>query len=236
MIDAYASPTTADLALENERLRTELRARRAQLRACRGRVAAAIDAERRRIERDLHDGAQGHLVSLAMSLGLLEATLAGDPEAARPIAREAREALAAALADLRELSQGIYPTALAERGLASALAELCARAALPVHIDISLDQRLGADIEAAAYFFISEGLTNVIKHARATEVRISVERRRGRLFAEVADDGAGGATLESGSGLRGLVDRIEALGGRLLVFSPAGRGTTLRAELPTGAH
>ena len=236
MIDGYAPASTAELALENARLRAELRARRAQLRAYRGRVAEAIDAERRRIERDLHDGPQGRLVSLAMSLGLLEAKLAGDPEAARPIAREAREAVAAALAELRELSQGIYPAALAERGLASALAGLCERVALPVHLDVSLDRRLPREVEAAGYFLVSEALTNAVKHAQATEVRISVRRQPGRLVVEVADDGVGGATLASGSGLRGLVDRIEGLGGRLLVLSPPARGTTVQAELPTGAH
>jgi signal transduction histidine kinase len=236
MIDGHAPGITADLALENERLRAELRARLAQLRACRGRVVEAIDQERRRIERDLHDGTQGRLVSLAMSLGLLEAKLAGGPEGARPIVREAREAVAVALAELRELSQGIYPAALAERGLASALAELCERAALPVHLDVSLDQRLAADVEAAGYFLVSEALTNAVKHAHATEVHISVRRQPGRLSVEVIDNGVGGATLASGSGLRGLVDRIEGLGGRLRVFSAPGRGTTVQAELPSGAR
>jgi signal transduction histidine kinase len=236
MIDGYAPASAANLALENERLRAELQARLAQLRACRGRMVEAIDAERRRIERDLHDGTQGRLVSLAMSLGLLEAKLGRDPQGARPIVRDAREAVAAALAELRDLSQGIYPTALAERGLAAALAELCERAALPVHLDISLDHRLPGDVEAAGYFLVSETLTNAVKHAHATEVRISVRCPPGRLLVKVADDGVGGATLGSGSGLRGLVDRIEGLGGRLRVFRAPGRGTTVGAEIPSGAH
>jgi signal transduction histidine kinase len=159
MIDGYAPATTADLALENERLRAELRARRAELRACRGHVSDAIDAERRRIECDLHDGTQGRLVSLAMSLGFLEAKLPREPEAAQPIAREARATIAAALADLRELIQGIYPATLAERGLGAAFEELSARAALPVRLDVSLDRRLAADVEAAGYLLVSESLT-----------------------------------------------------------------------------
>ena len=229
-----ATESAAELTLENERLRAELRAHQAELRACRGRVSEAIHAERRRIERELHDGAQGRLVSLAMSLGYLEAKLPGDPEAAQPIARQARATIAAALADLRELSQGVYPAILAERGLRAALEELSARAALPVRLDVSLDRRLAAEVEATGYFVVSESLTNATKHADARQVRISVSDQNSRLSVEIVDDGVGGATLESGTGLRGLLDRIEGLGGRLLVLSPPDRGTTVRAELPVG--
>lgn len=231
-----ATESTAELTLENERLRAELRARQAELRACRGRVREAIDAERRRIERDLHDGTQGRLVYLAITLGFLEAKLPGDPEAAQPIAREARATIAAVLADLRELSRGIYPAILVERGLRAALEELSTRAALPVRLEVSLNDRLAADVEAAGYFLVSESLTNATKHAHAKQVRVAVSGQNSRLSVEIVDDGVGGATLESGSGLRGLVDRIEGLGGRLLVLSPPGRGTTVRAELPSGAR
>jgi signal transduction histidine kinase len=199
-------------------------------------VREAIDAERRRIERDLHDGTQGRLVYLAMSLRILEAKLPGDPEAAQPIAREARAAIAAVLADLRELSRRIYPAILAERGLRAALEELGARAALPVRLEVSLNHRPAADVEAAGYFLVSESLTNAAKHAHAKQVRVSVSDHNSRLSVEIVDDGVGGATLESGSGVRGLVDRIEGLGGRLLLLSATGGGTTLRAELPSGAR
>jgi signal transduction histidine kinase len=224
----------AELTMENERLREELGALLAELRGCRKRLVEAIHAERRRIERDLHDGTQGRLVSLAMSLGFLEAKLPSDPDAARPLAKEARQAVAAALEELRELSQGIYPAALIERGLAPALEELTDRAAIPACLELSIDGRSPVGIEAAAYFVVSEALTNAVKHAHASEVRVVAWRMRGRLVVEIADDGIGGATLRSGTGLRGLSDRVEALDGRLTVASPVGRGTIVRAELPAG--
>jgi signal transduction histidine kinase len=155
-------------------------------------VREAIDAERRRIERDLHDGAQGRILYLAMSLRILEAKLPGDPEAAQPIAREARAAIAAVLADLRELSRGIYPAILAVRGLRAALEELGARAALPVRLEVSLNRRPAADVEAAGYFLVSESLTNAAKHAHAKQVRVSVSDHNSRLSVEIVDDGVGG--------------------------------------------
>lgn len=221
------------LTLENDRLRSQLSARFDELRACRGRVADAIYAERRRIERDLHDGTQGRLVSLAMSLGLLEAKLPTDPDAARPIVREAREVLAVALAELRELSSGIYPGVLAERGLAAALQDLADRAALPTQVDLSLNSRLPPQVEAAAYFVVSEALTNALKHSHAREIRIAATRKRARLTVEVADNGIGGAMTAGGSGLPGLADRVEALGGTLILSSPPGQGTTVTAEIPS---
>jgi len=224
----------AGLTLENERLQAELRARLAELQASRARLVEATEAERRRIERDLHDGTQQRLVSIAMSLGLLEAKLPANPGQAQPIVRETREALAAALDELRDLTQGIHPTILAERGLPVALDELCQRAALPAHLQLDLDCRLPDQIESAAYFVVSEALTNAAKHSHGSEVRVKAACAGELLTIEVADDGIGGAAPGNGTGLRGLADRVEALGGRLTVSSPPGRGTRLRAEFPCG--
>jgi signal transduction histidine kinase len=232
LIDSVCA--AAAMTLENERLQAELRARLGELQASRARLVDATEAERRRIERDLHDGTQQRLVSLAMSLGLLETKLPTDPEAAKPIAHEAREALAVALAELRELSQGIHPAVLTERGLGPALEELADRAALPAYLEVSVDERSCPAVEAAGYFVVSEALTNAVKHSHASEVRIRASRRDARLTIEVEDDGIGGAALVGGSGLRGLTDRVEALGGRLTLSSPPGRGTSLRAEMPCG--
>jgi signal transduction histidine kinase len=222
----------AGLTLENERLKAELRAQLVELQASRARLVGATDAERRRIERDLHDGTQQRLVSIAMSLGLLESKLPGGPAQTRPILHETRAALTAALAELRDLTQGIHPTILVERGLPTALEELCRRAALPASLKLSLDQRLPAHAESAAYFLVSEALTNAAKHSHATQVQVLAGYDRDVLTVEVTDDGIGGAAAASGSGLRGLTDRVEALGGRFTVSSPPGRGTTLRAEIP----
>ncbi|HEY2161314.1 MAG TPA: histidine kinase, partial [Solirubrobacteraceae bacterium] len=222
----------ASLTLENERLQAELRARLVELQASRARLVEATDAERRRIERDLHDGTQQRLVSIAMSLGLLETKLPGDATAARPLVRETREALAVALAELRELTHGINPPLLTERGLPAALDELCRRAGLPTRLDVALDRRLPDQVESAAYFVASEALTNAAKHSHGSEVRVTASDEGRSLTVEVADDGIGGATTAGGSGLRGLADRVEALGGRFTVSSPPGRGTTLRAEIP----
>jgi signal transduction histidine kinase len=222
----------AALTLENERLQAELRARLNELQASRTRLVEATDAERRRIERDLHDGTQQRLVSIAMSLGLLEARLPSEPPALRPLVHETRQALALALEELRELTQGIQPALLTERGLAAALEDLARRAALPTHLSVEIPERLPEQVESAAYFLVSEGLANAIKHSHAGEVRVSAVSAGGRLTVEVVDDGIGGAAPGGGSGLRGLADRVEALGGSLTVSSPPGRGTTLRAELP----
>jgi signal transduction histidine kinase len=230
LIDSVCA--AAAMTLENERLQAELRARLSELQASRARLVDATEAERTRIERDLHDGTQQRLVSLAMSLGLLDTKLPADPEAAKPIAEEARAALAVALEELRELSQGIHPAVLTDRGLKVALEELADRAALPAHLDVAIDERPCPAVEAAAYFMVSEALTNAAKHSHAGEVRITATRRRGPLVVEVSDDGIGGAGPHGGTGLRGLTDRVEALGGTLVVSSPPGRGTTLRAEIP----
>jgi signal transduction histidine kinase len=222
----------AALTLENARLHAELRARLTDLQASRARLVEATDSERRRIERDLHDGTQQRLVSIAMALGLAESKLAADRPAVEPVLREAREALAVALAELRELTQGIRPAILVERGLAAALDDLSRRAALPVRLDVAVRHRLPEQVESAAYFVASEALANAAKHSHASEVRLDASRDGALLVLEVADDGIGGAASGGGSGLRGLADRVEALGGMLTVSSPPGRGTTVRAEIP----
>lgn len=222
----------AALTLENERLHAELRARLAELQASRARLVEATDAERRRIERDLHDGTQQRLVSIAMSLGLLESKLPEGAAEAPALVRETRQALALALEELRELTQGIHPTLLVERGLPAALDELCKRAALPAQLELSLAGRLPEQVESAAYFVVSEALANAAKHSHGNQVRVSASCDGRSLVVEVADDGIGGAASGGGTGLRGLTDRVEALGGRLIVSSPPGRGTTLHAEIP----
>jgi signal transduction histidine kinase len=222
----------AALTLENERLRAELLARLAELQASRARLVEATESERHRIERDLHDGTQQRLVSLAMTLGLAESKLAEGRQAVEPVLREARDALAVALEELRELSQGIRPAILVERGLAAALDDLSRRAALPVRLEAAVTGRLPTQVEAAAYFVASEALSNAAKHSHANEVVLRAKQHGAGLVLEISDDGIGGAGGGSGSGLRGLADRVEALGGRFTVSSPPGRGTTLRAEFP----
>jgi signal transduction histidine kinase len=222
----------AALTLENARLQAELRARLAELQASRARLVEATESERRRIERDLHDGTQQRLVAVAMALGLAESKLAADRPAVQPVLREARDALTGALAELRELTQGIRPAILVERGLAAALDDLSRRAALPVRLDVTIGGRLPEQVEGGAYFVASEVLANAAKHSHASEVRLAASREDDVLMVEVVDDGIGGAAAGRGSGLRGLADRVEALGGRLTVSSPPGRGTTIRAEIP----
>jgi signal transduction histidine kinase len=222
----------AALTLENERLRAELLAKLAELQASRARLVEATEVERRRIERDLHDGTQQRLVSIAMTLGLAESKLAADRPAVGPVLREAQDALALTLEELRELSQGIRPAILVERGLAAALDDLSRRAALPVRLEASIAGRLPEQVEAAAYFVASEALTNAAKHSHANEVRLAAVCDGSTLVLEVSDDGIGGAGGGEGSGLRGLADRVEAIGGRLTISSPPGRGTNVRAEIP----
>jgi signal transduction histidine kinase len=224
----------AGLALENERLAAELRARLAELQASRARLVEATDVERRRIERDLHDGTQQRLTWIAMSLGLVDSKLPANGAQAKPLVAETREALAAAMAELRALTHGIHPAILTERGLPAALEELCSRSAVPAHLRLFLDGRLPAPVETAAYYVVSEALTNAAKHSGASEVRVAATRERGQLIVEVADQGVGGAGTGKGFGLRGLADRVEALGGQFSVSSPPGQGTTLRAEFPCG--
>ena len=195
------------------------------------RIIEAADAERRRLERDLHDGAQQRLVSVALQLRLVAMRLDPDAEAARLLAA-VQDELAASLQELRELAQGLHPAVLRDRGLRAGLQSLAARAPLPVELRVDLHRRLPPAVEVAAYYLVSEALTNVVKHAQASSVTVEVSRREGLAMVEVADDGAGGADPASGSGLRGLADRVEALGGRLHVDSRPAGGTTLRAEIP----
>ena len=225
----------AGLALENERLQADLRARLAELRASRARMVEATDAERRRLERNLHDGTQQRLVSISIALALAESKLASDGDGARGILEEARAGLATALEELRELSQGIHPAVLTERGLEPALQELVYLAPVPIELDVLGDERLPESVEAAAYYVVAEALANVAKYASAQAVSVTVQRRNGLAVVEVEDDGSGGADAAHGSGLRGLSDRVEALGGSLVVESPRGVGTRLRAEIPCGS-
>ena len=222
----------AGLALENERLQAELRAQLDELRASRARIVEAADTERRRLERDLHDGTQQRLVSASMSLGLAGSKLSSDPQAARRILDETRTTLGLALQELRELSQGIHPGILTERGLGPALQDLAYGAPIPVELAIRSGERPPEQAEAAAYYVVAEALTNVAKHASATLVSVTVNNRNGQAVVEVSDDGVGGADPAHGSGLRGLADRVEALGGRFSVESQPGAGTRLRAEIP----
>jgi signal transduction histidine kinase len=224
----------AALALENERLDAELRANVHELRASRARVVESADAARRRIERDLHDGAQQQLVALALALRTARARLDRDPRAAGELLDAASEDLEAAIRDLRELARGIHPAILSDRGLGPALEALAQRLPLPVEI-AAPGGRFPAAVEAAAYFVVAEALTNVVRYAHATHARVTVTRVRGSVVVEVADDGIGGADPAKGSGLRGLGDRVAALDGRLEVDSAAGRGTTVHAVIPCGA-
>ena len=206
------------------------------LRGARARIIAAADAERRRIERDLHDGAQQHLVALSLTLGMAESRLTSDPSAAAPLIAQAREEAQLAVKELRDLASGIHPALLSDRGLGPALEALAARAPVPTTVDGVPEQRLPPPVESACYFVTAEALTNVAKYAGATSAGVHVAVDHGRVRLVVRDDGAGGADLNSGTGLRGLRDRVEALDGRLDVDSPPGLGTTVIVELPLGDH
>jgi signal transduction histidine kinase len=205
-----------------------------ELRSSRARLVEAGDAERRRLERNLHDGAQQRLVSLALTLRLAEARLRTDPDAAGNLVRQAAGDLSDALAELRELARGIHPAVLTERGLGAALAAIAERAAVDVEIVELPDERLPEPVEVATYYLVAESLTNVGRYAQATQATVRVQCVDSTAVVEVSDDGVGGADPTSGSGLRGLRDRVEALGGALIVTSPEGEGTTIRAEIPRG--
>ena len=217
----------AALALENARLEAELRAQLEALRASRARIVEAADEERRRLGRDLHDGAQQRLVSILLALKLAQER----PEGAQPLVDGAVAEAHAAVEELRELASGIHPAAL-QRGLDAGLESLATRAAVPVELEAHVPERLPVAVETAAYFTVSEALTNVAKYAEATHARVGARREDGSLVVEVSDDGVGGADASSGSGLRGLEDRVGAVGGTLEVESPPGRGTVVRARIP----
>jgi signal transduction histidine kinase len=232
LVDAVTAAAT--IALENQHLHTEARRRLAEVEHSRERIIAAGDAERRRIERNLHDGAQQGLVTLAMQLSLIQRQIRSDPEDAEQLVTSASDQLAHSLAELRELARGIHPAAL-DQGLDVALEALATRSAVPATVECAPGPRLPQPVEFAAYFVASEALANAAKYAGATAVTVRVLRTGPTAVVEIADDGVGGADPTAGSGLRGLTDRVEALRGRLAVVSPAGGGTVVRAELPARA-
>jgi signal transduction histidine kinase len=228
-----AVAASAALALENERLEAELRARLDELQTSRSRLVEVSMFERRRLERDLHDGAQQRLVALSLQLGLAKRRLEeGQGAVAGAMLDAARDELARALEELRELARGIHPAVLTDRGLEPALEALAERAPLPVSLDQMPAERLPAPVEAAAYFVVAEALTNVVKYAGASTAAVRIRRNGSYAVVEVRDDGVGGADPTIGTGLRGLADRLAALDGRLEVHSPPGEGTTVRAEVP----
>jgi signal transduction histidine kinase len=229
LVDAVVA--AAGLALENERLQAELRARLEELRASRFRLVETADVERRRLERNLHDGAQQRLVALSLSLALARREFESDPAAIELVERT-RSELAETLTELRELARGIHPALLTDKGLGPALEALASRALLPVDLAVLPDERLPAGVEAAAYYLVAEALTNVDKYAQASMASVRIVRENRQVLVEVSDDGIGGADSRRGSGLRGLADRVEALDGRLDLHSPPGDGTCIRAEIP----
>jgi signal transduction histidine kinase len=224
----------AALTLENERLDAELRATVAELRASRARIVQAADEQRRRIERDLHDGAQQRLMALGINLRLLRDRIERDPHDAVELLDASLEELSEATGELRELARGIHPAVLTDRGLAAALNALARRSPVPVEVVETPRDRLPPPIESAAYFVVAEALTNAARYAAALSVSVRVVRRNGQVEINVTDDGVGGADPEQGSGLRGLHDRIAALDGHLDLASAASRGTTVRARIPCG--
>jgi signal transduction histidine kinase len=231
LLDAVSA--AACIALRAGRLQAQLRANVEELRGSRARVVEAGQRERQRLERDLHDGAQQRLVALSLNLGMLQTRLGGDPEA-EALLTEARGEIAVSLAELRDLARGLHPAVVTAHGLAVALESLAARAPVPVRLAVDLPGRLEEAVEVAAYYVVCESLTNVGKHARASSVTVTLSQNGEFMIIEVVDDGCGGADTERGTGLRGLADRVEALGGRLRVWTPVGGGTRVRAELPCG--
>ncbi len=227
-----AAGAAARLALENARLHADIRAQLTNVQQSRVRIVQAADDERRRIERDLHDGAQQRLVALALELRTFQRHFDGpaDADVDRVLAAAVGE-LQAAVTDLRELARGVHPAILTEEGLAAALESLSSRTAVPISLE-TFEGRLPPQVEATAYFVACEALANTLKYAHATSVRIAARRTNGTLVVEIEDDGVGGARIEEGGGLRGLADRVEALGGSLTVESAAAGGTRIVGEMP----
>ena len=211
---------------------TERKQQQEELEASRQRIVAAGDAARRKLERNLHDGAQQRLVSLSLSLRLAQNQVAKSPVRAEELLEASREELMQALEELRELARGIHPAVLTDRGLEAALEALAGRAALPVEIDCIPDVELPPPVEAAAYYVVSEALANITKYAGASAVKVSIGQVDGYALVEVVDDGVGGADPTRGSGLSGLSDRVASLNGKLVIESPPGAGTRIRAEIP----
>jgi len=233
MVQAVAA--TARMAIENERLQAEVRAQLEEVRASRARIVEFGDAERRRVERNLHDGAQQRLVNLSLALGIARSRIGATSDKEVAVALdEAAVELRLALAELRELARGIHPVILSEAGLGPALVSLAERSPVPVTVAAVPPGRLPPRVEETAYYVACESLANAAKHAHATTVTISARWRSGNLLVEVGDDGVGGADPD-GSGLRGLADRVAAVDGHLRVHSPAGDGTRITAELPCGS-
>jgi len=221
----------AGISLENGRLHAELRARLEELKGSRARLLEAGHRERQSLERNLHDGAQQRLIALSLELSLLEQKL-GDRPALQSRLDAARREVAISLEELRDVARGLHPAVLSGHGLAVALESIAARAPLPVRLTVDHDARLPDRVEVAAFYVVSESLTNIAKHAEASGATVSVARSQSGVVVEIVDDGVGGADTESGSGLRGLADRVEALGGRLRVWTPLGGGTRVQAEIP----
>jgi signal transduction histidine kinase len=226
-----AVSAAAGIALDNARLHAELSARVEELRGSRARVIEAGQKERQRLERNLHDGAQQRLVALSLELSLLKKRVDDDPEASTRV-DHVREELATSLQELRDIASGLHPAVVSGHGLNVALESLAAHAPVPVRLNVDLDERLPEQLEVAAYYLISESLANIAKHAHATSASIGIARADGHVVVEISDDGIGGADTERGSGLRGLADRVEALDGRLRVWTPRGHGTRVRADIP----
>ena len=228
-----AAAAAARLAIENERLRAEVRAQLEEVRASRARIVEASDAERQRVERDLHDGAQQRLLALSLALRMAEQGLGDAPDAALKLTLAgAREELARAIDEIRELARGIHPAILTDEGLGVALESLADRAPIPVRLSGTPSGRLPAAVEVTAYYVASEAIVNVAKHSGAAVARVKVDHRDGMLRLTVADDGRGGVDVTRGTGLRGLADRVAALGGELHVMSAIGSGTSIVAEIP----
>jgi signal transduction histidine kinase len=227
-----AAAAAARLSLENARLHAETRAQLAQVQESRARIVTAADDERRRIERDIHDGAQQRLVALGLQLRSAQRRLDqdSDPEVARMLGAAAAE-LQVAVDELRELARGVHPAVLTEEGLAAALESLATRTPMAVKLDV-LEDRMPEQVEATAYFVACEALTNIAKHAHASKAAVGAHRENGVVTVEIEDDGIGGAVAQDGSGLRGLADRVEALGGHLTIASPPNGGTRIVAEIP----
>jgi signal transduction histidine kinase len=226
-----AVTAAAGIALENARLQAEQKAHLEELKGSRARVIEAGQRERQRLERNLHDGAQQRLIALSLELSLLEKQVAGD-EGTRAGLDQARHQIAISLDELRAVAHGLHPAVLSGHGLEVALQSIIASAPVPVRLTVALEGRLPEQVEVAAFYVVSESLANIGKHARASSASVDVTGQDSVVVVEVADDGVGGANSEHGSGLRGLADRVEALGGKLRVWSPSGGGTRLRAEIP----
>ena len=227
-----AAAAASSLAIDNERLKADLRARVEELRVSRLRIVEAADDARRRIERDLHDGAQQELLALALELRVLRSRV--DDTEALPLVDGIAKRLEVALGELRELARGIHPAILTQSGLAAAVGALAARATLPVEVEIEVERRLPAPVEAAAYFLVAEALTNVVRYARASGARVHIAMEADELVVVVSDDGIGGVDVAAGSGLRGLQDRLATVDGGLEIDSPPGEGTRLTGRIPVG--